>query len=102
MKAIAALFLSLLATPLLAIDPPATVGKFAAGETYAEPLRDAPASVSRMYVRAVKGGDAIDSVELPAHGGSGMIIMLLPVGKTRMRHAAAMLKTPSGDSLGAS
>ncbi|MCU1229206.1 MAG: hypothetical protein JWO97_2090 [Acidobacteria bacterium] len=102
MKAIAALFLSLLATPLLAVDPPATVGKFAAGETYAEPLRDAPASVSRMYVRAVKGGDAIDSVELPATGGSGMIIMLLPVGKTRMRHAAAMLKTPSGDSLGAS
>jgi hypothetical protein len=96
-----ALFLSLLATPLLAVDPPATVGKFAPGEKYAEPLRDAPPSVSRMYVRAVKGGDAIDAVELPATGRSGMIIMLLPIGKTRMRHATAMLKTPSGDSLGA-
>ena len=32
-----ALFLSLLATPLLALDPPPTVGKFAPGAKYAEP-----------------------------------------------------------------
>lgn len=101
MKRTTTLLLSLIATPLLALDPPATVGKFAAGEKYAEPLREAPASVSRMYVRAVKGGDA-DAVELPATGGSGMIVMLVPIGKARLRHASAMLKTPSGDQLGAS
>jgi hypothetical protein len=99
MKRTTTLLLSLVATPLLALDPPATVGKFGAGEKYAEPLRDAPASVSRMYVRAVKGGDAIGAIELPATGGTGMIIMMMPVGRARMRHASAMLKTPSGDAL---
>ncbi|HKO01718.1 MAG TPA: choice-of-anchor X domain-containing protein [Thermoanaerobaculia bacterium] len=98
MKRTTTLLLSLIATPLLALDPPAMVGKFAAGEKYAEPLRDAPPSVSRMFVRAVKGGEDVDSVDLPATGG-GMIIMLVPVGKARMRHASAMLKTPAGDEL---
>jgi hypothetical protein len=100
MKTTTILFASLLAAPLFAADPAAVTGTFAAGERYVEPTRDAPPSVSRMYVRAVQSATA-NSIELPATGGTGMIVLMLSIGGATHASTRAMLKTPSGDSFGA-
>jgi len=64
-------------------------GKFAAGETYVEPERNAPAATSRMFVRANDG----QGVDLPATGQGGMIIVI----NDRMPKSAR-LRTPAGDT----
>jgi len=64
-------------------------GKFAAGETYVEPERNAPAATSRMFVRANDG----QGVDLPATGQGGMIIVIN--GRTPK---SARLRTPAGDT----
>jgi hypothetical protein len=83
---------------LLAMAPAALAadlsGTFDAGTKYEAPAAHAPANVSRMYVRTL---ERADSVELPAAGGSGMIIWTIPASanaavKTRLR-------TPNGSVL---
>ena len=83
---------------LLAITPAALAadlsGRFDAGTKYEAPAAHAPANVSRMYVRTL---ERAESVELPAAGGSGMIIWTIPASpdttvKTRLR-------TPNGSVL---
>jgi hypothetical protein len=80
---------------LLAITPAALAadlsGRFEAGTRYEAPAAHAPANVSRMYVRTL---ERADSVELPAAGGSSMIIWTIPAAanesvRTRQR-------TPNG------
>ena len=68
---------------LLALAPAALAavvrgqrGRFDAGTKYEAPASHAPANVSRMYVRTL---ERADSVELPAAGGSSMIIWTIPV-----------------------
>lgn len=83
MKALCTLLL--LASPLFAAD---LTGTFPAGERYEAPAAHAPAAVSRMFVRTLTNGKA----DLPATGGSGMIVWTIgPRG--------ARLTTPTGDVL---
>ncbi len=83
------LFTLLFTSSLFAAD---VTGVFAPGERYEAPADHAPASVSRMFVRAVTAS----SMDLPATGGGGMIIWAIPAGKARV---SARLTTPSGDVL---
>jgi hypothetical protein len=76
------LFALLFTSSLFAQD---LTGVFAPGETYEAPAEHAPANVSRMFVRTAK-----TSVDLPATGGSGMLITTT---------AGARLTTPTGDVL---
>lgn len=71
---------------------------FAQTFAYHEPERDAPAATSRMFVRSIDAQSLRQGVDLPATGGSGMIILMLPVSATS-GHAAATLRTPTGDVL---
>ncbi len=64
-------------------------GRFAAGETYLEPERNAPPATSRMFVRNSDG----QGVDLPATGQGGMIIVV-----NDRNNAAPQLRTPGGDS----
>jgi hypothetical protein len=82
MKRTAILFSLLIAGPLFGQQ---ITGRFEPGQTYREPDRDAPPSVSRMFVRKVDGHD----VDLPATGDGGMIIVL-------PGHAPKSLQTTSG------
>ncbi len=77
--------LVLLATPIFAAD---LTGTFPPGERYEPPMDHAPAAVSRMFVRTLSNGTA----ELPASGGSSMIIWT--IGPLNAR-----LTTPTGDVL---
>jgi hypothetical protein len=76
----------LFAAPLLGQT---VTGKFAAGEQYVEPERNAPAATSRMFVRANNG----QGVDLPATGQGGMIIVI-----NGRAAKSARLRTPAGDS----
>ena len=82
---------------LLAIAPTALgadlTGRFDAGTRYQEPDAHAPANVSRMFTRTVEQAGSID---LPATGGSGMIIWTIAETKV-----ATSLRTPTGAKLDA-
>jgi len=80
------LFTLLFAAPMLAQT---VTGKFAQGESYVEPQRNAPPATSRMFVRGADG----QGVDLPATGQGGMLIV---VGDGHA--SSAKLRTPAGDS----
>jgi hypothetical protein len=84
MKRLLALLL-LLAPTALAAD---LTGRFEPNTKYEPPASHAPANVSRMFARDVPRIAAHASVELPASGGSGMIIWTPERG--------ARLTTPTG------
>jgi len=63
-------------------------GHFDQGATYNEPERNAPAAISRMFVRAADS----QGVDLPASGQGGMIIVV-----NGSHASAARLRTPGGD-----
>jgi len=63
-----------------------SVGRFEPGAIYREPERNAPPSVSRMFVRQVEGHE----VDLPATGGSGMIIALPGRAPSTMKLSSGM------------
>lgn len=72
-------------------------GRFDRGTAYEEPAAHAPAAVSRMYARSVPRAAANASVELPAAGGSGMIVWTIPVRTNQAGKAVGTrLRTPSG------
>lgn len=83
---------------LLALAPAAIAadltGRFDAGTQYEAPAAHAPANVSRMYVRTL---ERADSVELPAAGGSGLIIWTIPA--TEGTAVKTRLRTPNGSVL---
>jgi len=88
MKRMAILLTLLFVAPLFGQT---ATGRFTPGERYVEPERNAPAATSRMFVRVSDG----QGVDLPATGdGGGMIVVVNdPRGA-----AAAMLRTPSGNT----
>ncbi|HEX8617614.1 MAG TPA: FixH family protein [Thermoanaerobaculia bacterium] len=81
---------------LLAIAPVAlaadVTGRFPAGEKYEEPAAHAPAHVSRMFARSVPRA-AASAIDIPAAGGSGMIIWTIP---SRPAAVSTRLVTPTG------
>jgi hypothetical protein len=94
MKRIALFALLLLPASLFAAD---LTGTFAPGERYTPPADHAPASVSRMFVRALAHGSS--SVDLPASGEGGVIIWTIPVSSKGQTKAQSRLTTPTGDVL---
>jgi hypothetical protein len=88
------LSLLLLAPAAFAAD---LAGRFAPGTKYEAPAVHAPANVSRMYARAISRTAPTASVDLPAAGGSGMIIWTIPARRGFSDRAiATRLTTPSG------
>jgi hypothetical protein len=87
---------------LLALTPAALAadlsGTFDAGTKYEAPAAHAPANVSRMYVRTLERSDRGQSVELPAAGGSGLIIWTIPAQRTNAE-VKTRLRTPNGSVL---
>lgn len=86
------LLLLSLAPAALAAD---VTGRFEPGTPYEAPALHAPANLSRMYVRTVARGEA---VELPAAGGSGMIIWTIPARPSN-EGIKTRLRTPNGSVL---
>jgi hypothetical protein len=58
------------------------VGRFDAGTSYEPPALHAPANVSRMFTKAVPRTARTASVNLPASGGSNMIIWTISSGSS--------------------
>lgn len=81
---------------LLAIAPAALGadlnGRFDADTKYEEPALHAPANVSRMFVRTVARSESID---LPAVGGSSMIIWTIPAREGNAP-VVTRLRAPNG------
>ena len=88
MKKITLLLLLTLTSALFAAD---VTGRFDAGTPYEEPAAHAPANVSRMFTKSVTEAASID---LPATGGSGMIIWTIAE-----KPVATRLRTPTGAEL---
>ena len=86
---------TLLLTPVLfAADQN---GRFEPGTRYEAPAAHAPKNVSRMFVKSVPRTAKGTSIDVPAAGGSGMIIWMLPAtGASGTREIAARVTTPSG------
>jgi len=88
------LSLLLLAPAAFAAD---LAGRFEPGTKYETPAAHAPANVSRMYARAIPRTASTMSVDLPAAGGSGMIIWTIPARRAHVDRAiATRLTTPAG------
>ncbi|HEX2061687.1 MAG TPA: hypothetical protein VHK90_13185, partial [Thermoanaerobaculia bacterium] len=84
---------------LLALAPVAfgdVTGRFDAGTRYEEPSAHAPANVSRMFARSVPRTAGTTSVELPATGGSGMIVVTIPARRDARTPVSTQLRTPEG------
>jgi hypothetical protein len=81
---------------LLSLAPAAfaadQTGRFAAGTKYEEPALHAPAQVSRMFARSIPRA-AANAIDIPAAGGSGMIIWTIP---SRPASVSTRLLTPTG------
>jgi hypothetical protein len=76
-------------------------GRFDAGTRYEEPALHAPANVSRMYARGLPRAAKNASVDLPAAGGSGMLIWTIPIQSSGRRNingagVTTRLRTPNG------
>ncbi|HYO78312.1 MAG TPA: hypothetical protein VE010_17770 [Thermoanaerobaculia bacterium] len=84
---------------LLSLAPAAIAadltGRFEPGTKYDEPAAHAPANVSRMFARSVPRIANNASIDLPAAGGSGMIILAMP-SRAASRPIATRLTTPTG------
>lgn len=74
-------------------------GRFDAGTRYEAPAAHAPANVSRMYMRTVERTARTESVELPAAGGSGLIIWTIPAREAANASVKTRLRTPNGSVL---
>jgi len=71
-------------------------GRFDSGTRYVEPDAHAPATVSRMFTRKVEQAGSID---VPATGGSGMIIWTIANQTSAKKAVATSLRTPTGETL---
>lgn len=87
---------------LLVLTPAALAadlsGTFDPGTKYEAPAAHAPVNVSRMYVRTLERSANANSIELPAAGGSGLIIWTIPAQKTNAA-VKTRLRTPNGSVL---
>lgn len=90
MKTTLTLATLLLAPALFAADQS---GRFEPGTPYEAPAAHAPKNVSRMFVKSVPRTAKGASVDVPAAGGSGMILWMIPAGG---HSVAARVTTPSG------
>jgi hypothetical protein len=97
---LAVAFASTLATPAaVAADVSADIsGRFDEGTRYEAPAAHAPANISRMYIRTLERSGRTESVELPAAGGSGLIIWTVPAGQSTAA-VKTRLRTPHGSAL---
>jgi hypothetical protein len=90
----------LLLTAVLAAAPLAVAGdlsgRFEPGARYEEPLAHAPANISRMFARTVARTSASTSIDLPAAGGSGMIVWTIPARRDATASVTTRLRTPNG------
>lgn len=89
---------------LLALAPAALAadvsGRFEPGTKYEAPAAHAPANVSRMFARTLPRTGANASVDLPAAGGSGMIIWTIPARRNvNGRAVTTRLTAPTGAML---
>lgn len=96
--------LLLLLALLIFVTAPAALaadltGRFDAGTKYEEPAVHAPANVSRMFARTVTRTTRTESVELPAAGGSGMIIWTIPATPSPNARVSTRVRTPNGSVL---
>lgn len=98
----------LLASSLSFAATPGTItGRFAPGERYEAPEPHAPAQVSRAFVKTVPVVAGRAAVDVPAEGGTGLLIWTLPIASSRRAlardtEATALrtaLSTPDGESL---
>jgi hypothetical protein len=96
MKKTLLLLLSLTAPFALGGD---LTGRFDPGTRYEEPAAHAPANVSRMYARAIPRANATATIELPATGGSGMIVWTIPARRDSRTPVTTQLRTPEGSTL---
>lgn len=96
MKNTLLLLLSLTAPLALAND---VTGRFDAGTRYEEPAAHAPANVSRMFARSIPRTGANATVDLPATGGSGMIVWTIPARRDARTPVTTQLRTPEGTTL---
>ncbi len=88
--------LLLAAMPLFAAD---LSGRFEPGTQYEAPAAHAPENVSRMFTRTLTREQA-KAVDLPAAGGSSMIIWTIPARRdARGRALSTRLTTPTGAML---
>jgi len=93
---------------LLSLAPAAfaadLTGRFERGTKYEEPAAHAPANVSRMFSRNVPRVANNASIDLPAAGGSGMIVWAIPSSETeaplRTRLAAPGVRRFQMDAAG--
>lgn len=92
MKKTLFLLLSLAPVAFAANQSTDQTGRFAAGTKYEEPAVHAPAHVSRMFARSIPRA-AASAIDIPAAGGSGMIIWTIP---SREASVATRLVTPTG------
>jgi hypothetical protein len=90
------LLLSLAAPFAFAQD---VTGRFDAGTRYEEPLAHAPANVSRMFARSIPRTTSSATIELPATGGSGMIVWTIPARRDARTPVTTQLRTPEGTQL---
>ena len=74
-------------------------GRFEEGTRYEAPAAHAPANISRMYVRTLERTGRTASVELPAAGGSGLIILTVPARQSADVAVQTRLRTPNGSVL---
>ena len=96
MKSTLLSILLLAATPTFGAD---LTGRFEPGTKYEAPASHAPANVSRMFTRTLPRG-AGSAVDLPAAGGSGMIIWTIPARRDASGRAiSTRLTTPGGATL---
>jgi len=108
--ALSAAALLAVSSPLLAAQPGVVTGTFAAGETVEAIESHAPATVSRTFVKTMAATGGRASLEIPATGGSGLIVWTIPVSAgrkalARAEHGEAIppvattLRTPSGRAI---
>lgn len=109
MKRIDTMALSLLAASSLAYaaTPGTVAGRFPTGERYQAPETHAPAQISRAFVKTIPVVAGRAEIDVPAEGGTSILIWTMPVARSRRAMArdteSASLKTtlatPSGAGL---
>jgi hypothetical protein len=90
-----------LAASAAAASPETRTGFFPSGEAYAPPAAEAPAAVSRAFVRTAVPVNGRVRLEVPVRGGGPLLVWTLAHGSDDPSSARASLRTPGQRTLGA-